>query len=99
MTRREWIGVGLTAGGLAFLAATLEGTADSAHTPYDGVALAVVVGGSTVVGLVLAARSRSGPALAVSAGLLWAGSDITIKALSSHTRPRRWRSSCTRSRS
>ena len=34
----------------------------------------------------LAARGgASGPALAVSAGLLWAGSDITIKALSDHT--------------
>src|SRR3954469_20977844 len=31
VTRREWIGVALTAAGLAFLAATLEGTADSAH--------------------------------------------------------------------
>ena len=85
VTRREWIGVGLTAAGLAFLAATLEGAGDSAHSAYDGTALAVVVIGSTVVGLVLAARSRSGPVLAVSAGLLWAGSDISIKALSAHT--------------
>jgi drug/metabolite transporter (DMT)-like permease len=85
VTRREWIGVGLTAAGLAFLAATLEGAGDSAHSDYDGVALAIVVVGSTVVGLIVAARSRSGPVLAVSAGLLWAGSDITIKALSAHT--------------
>jgi hypothetical protein len=85
VTRREWIGVGLTAAGLAFLAATLEGAGDSAHSAYDGTALAVLVVGSTVVGLVLAARSRSGPVLAVSAGLLWAGSDISIKALSAHT--------------
>ena len=35
VTRREWIGVGLTAAGLAFLAATLEGTADEAHSDYD----------------------------------------------------------------
>jgi hypothetical protein len=85
VTRREWIGVGLTAAGLAFLAATLEGAGDSAHSAYDGTALAVLVVGSTVVGLVLAARSRSGPVLAVSAGQLWAGSDISIKALSAHT--------------
>jgi hypothetical protein len=85
VTRREWIGVGLTAAGLAFLAATLEGTGDSAHSSYDDTALAVAVIGATVVGLVLAARSRNGPVLAVSAGLLWAGSDITIKALSAHT--------------
>lgn len=35
VTRREWIGVALTAAGLAFLAATLEGTADSAHHEYE----------------------------------------------------------------
>src|SRR3954452_7265201 len=83
VTRRDWIGVGLTAAGLAFLAATLEGTADSAHSTYGSGALAAVVGGATVVGLALAVRARSGPLLAVSAGLLWAGSDVTIKALSS----------------
>ena len=31
VSRREWIGVALTAAGLAFLAATLEGGGDSAH--------------------------------------------------------------------
>src|SRR5215212_7425814 len=35
VTRREWIGVGLAALGLAFLAATLEGAGDSAHSDYD----------------------------------------------------------------
>src|SRR3954452_13222025 len=40
VSRREWIGVGLTAFGLAFLAATLEGTARSAHSDYGGDALA-----------------------------------------------------------
>src|SRR4051812_49546810 len=34
VSRREWITVGLTAAGLAFLAATLEGTTDSAHANY-----------------------------------------------------------------
>ncbi len=85
VTRRDWIGVGLTAAGLAFLAATLEGTADSAHSDFAGAALLAFVGGATALGLVLATRSRSGPLLAVSAGLLWAGSDVTIKALSSKT--------------
>jgi multidrug transporter EmrE-like cation transporter len=82
VSRREWIGVGLTAAGLAFLAATLEGTGDSAHGSYDDLALLIAVGLATVSGLSLAARGRSGPMLAVSAGLLWAGSDVTIKALS-----------------
>ena len=36
VSRREWIGVALTAAGLAFLAATLEGAGDSAHADYGG---------------------------------------------------------------
>src|SRR5215218_287371 len=40
VTRREWIGVGMTAAGLAFLAATLHGTADSAHADWTGGTLA-----------------------------------------------------------
>ena len=35
VTRREWIGVALTAAGLAFLAATLDGGGDSAHSDYE----------------------------------------------------------------
>ena len=85
VTRREWIGVGLTAAGLAFLALTLEGTVDEAHSDYSDVVLYTVLAGSTVAALMLAARSASGPALAVSAGLLWGGSDIAIKAASDHT--------------
>jgi drug/metabolite transporter (DMT)-like permease len=85
VSRREWIGVALTAAGLAFLALTLEGTVDEAHSDYRDLALAVVLLGATAAALVLAARSGSGPALAASAGLLWGGSDIAIKALSDHT--------------
>jgi len=86
VTRREWIGVALTAAGLAFLAATLEGTGDSAHASYDGWALGLYVGLATAAGLgLVVARGVSGLALAISAGLLWAGSDITIKALSGKT--------------
>jgi drug/metabolite transporter (DMT)-like permease len=85
VTRREWIGVALTAAGLAFLALTLEGTVDEAHSDYGDLTLVVTLVGSTVAALALAARSGSGPALAVSAGLLWGGSDIAIKAASDHT--------------
>jgi hypothetical protein len=85
VSRREWIGVGLTAAGLAFLAATLEGTVDEAHSDYHEIALVVTLVSATAAALALAARSGNGPALAVSAGLLWGGSDITIKALSDHT--------------
>ncbi len=86
VTRREWIGVALTALGLAFLAATLEGTASSAHSDYDVGTLAAYVGVMCGGGLVVAAlgwgRRGGGLALAVAAGLLWAGSDVSIKALS-----------------
>jgi drug/metabolite transporter (DMT)-like permease len=86
VSRREWIGVALTAAGLAFLAATLEGTGDSAHADYGGWELGFYVGLATIAGLALVAlRGAGGLALAVSAGLLWAGSDVTIKALSGKT--------------
>ncbi|MGZ4232061.1 MAG: hypothetical protein ACXVFQ_20035 [Solirubrobacteraceae bacterium] len=85
VTRREWIGVTLTAAGLAALAATLDGGARSAHSHYATATLIVfllAVGGGGL--LVTALFSRRAPALAVAAGLLWAASDTSIKALSSH---------------
>ena len=79
----------LTAAGLAFLAATLGDTGDSAHADYELGTLAGYVGLATVAGLVLVPlarlRPRDGIFLAVAAGLLWGGSDVTIKALSGHT--------------
>ncbi|HEX4011020.1 MAG TPA: hypothetical protein VHX62_13470 [Solirubrobacteraceae bacterium] len=83
VTRREWIGVGLTAAGLAFLAATLAGDAGSAHSRYAPGTLAIFLAVVGAAGLVLAVARRPGW-LAVSAGLLWATSDTSIKALSSH---------------
>ena len=103
VTRREWICVGLTAAGLAFLAATLNGDGGSAHSRYVPSTLAIFLAIVAAAGLALAApglrsgsnggsadvrRSETGghraPMLAVSAGLLWAASDTSIKALSSH---------------
>lgn len=88
VTRREWIGVALTAAGLAFLAATLEGAGDSAHNHYSPGTIAIYVSVAGGAGLAVAAAGRSGPrspiALAASAGLLWAASDVSIKALSGH---------------
>jgi hypothetical protein len=85
VTRREWIGVAFTAAGLAFLAATLHGTAvTGAHSRYDPTTLAVYVAAVGLCGLMLAGASRRASVLAVSAGLLWAASDTSIKALSSH---------------
>ena len=86
VTRREWIGVGLAALGLAFLAATLEGAGDEAHADYETARLLtylVVVGAAAIAVAVAAIRnSREGVMLGVSAGLFWAASDTSIKALS-----------------
>ena len=89
VTRREWVGVVLTAAGLAFLAATLEGTADSAHNDWSVGTLTAYVGGLSVLGLLAAVLARSSARgatlLAASAGLIWGASDVSIKALSKHT--------------
>lgn len=86
--RREWIGVALTAIGLAILAATLggEGTG-SAHNDYGNGTLALYVGGLTLASGVAVAigdriGSHAGVLFALAAGLQWGGSDVTIKALS-----------------
>ena len=57
VTRREWICVALTAAGLAFLAATLNGDASSARSRYDPSTLAVFLSLVAGVGLLLAVRA------------------------------------------
>ena len=88
VTRREWIGVALTAAGLAFLAATLDGGGDSAHSDYETTTLVLYAGLAAALGLGAAAVGRNGYRqgipLALSAGLLWGASDVSIKALSDH---------------
>jgi drug/metabolite transporter (DMT)-like permease len=94
VTRREWIGVSLAALGLAFLAATLDGSADSAHSDYDSATLAVFVAvvAALGVGVAIAGRSgrRAGVLFGASAGLLWASSDTSIKALSGELGEASW---------
>ena len=86
VSRREWVGVGLAALGLAFLAATLEGTGDEAHSDYETLRIVVylfVVSGAAVAIATLARDNpREGVMLGASAGLFWAASDTSIKALS-----------------
>lgn len=86
VTRREWIGVALTAVGLAFLAATMSGTGESAHSSYGDSTLALYVGALFVLGMgaAVAGWNHLGGAtlVGVGAGLLWGGSDVSIKALS-----------------
>lgn len=84
VTRREWIGVGLTAAGLAVLAATLDGDGNAAHSHYAPGTLAIFLAAVAAAGLALSAATRRAVVLAVSAGLLWACSDTAIKALSGH---------------
>ncbi len=86
VSRREWIGVALTGLGLAFLAATLGGTGDEAHADWDAAPLTLYVSASAAVGLAAAFAARrsehGGTLLAVSAGLIWGASDVSIKAAS-----------------
>jgi hypothetical protein len=89
VSRREWIGVGLCAAGLAFLAATVGDTAHDKHSAYTGSTLAAydVALVTASIGLMWLAHRRgdaTGLALAVAAGLQWGASDVTIKALSDH---------------
>jgi hypothetical protein len=85
VTRREWIGVTLMAAGLAALAATLDGDARSAHSHYAVGTLTVFLLATAGAGLLLTVLfSRRASALAVAAGLFWAASDTSIKALSGH---------------
>jgi drug/metabolite transporter (DMT)-like permease len=85
VTRREWIGVALAATGLAILAATLEGGAESAHDDYAIATLGTYVAASAGIGLVAALWAKrtpvGGPLLGLAAGLLWGASDVCIKAL------------------
>jgi drug/metabolite transporter (DMT)-like permease len=87
VSRREWIGVGLTAVGLAFLAATLGDTGDSKHGEWSTGTLAAYAGVLTALSVACCAAvqgdpPRAGPVLGMAAGLLWGASDVCIKALS-----------------
>jgi hypothetical protein len=86
VTRREWIGVALAAAGLAFLAATLEGAGDEAHSDYEGSVLVAYVTFCAILSLAVAlagrGTARAGVSYGAAAGLLWAASDTSIKALS-----------------
>ena len=61
VTRREWIGVGLAAAGLAFLAATLDNTGHSAHSGYEVARLVPFIAGAAGLGVAVAVLARPGP--------------------------------------
>jgi hypothetical protein len=87
--RREWLGIGLTAGGLALLAVTAaEAKTGGSHSGY-ALGGAIAFEGALIVGVALCMLSSGveringydGPLLGAGAGLMFTVSHIGIKAL------------------
>ena len=85
--RRQWLGVGFTALGLALLAVTLPGAGGS-HASYSVAGLVVFESGLLAAGILLvlfpklgAPHHHHGVVLGTAAGILFGVSDVAIKAL------------------
>jgi hypothetical protein len=86
VSRREWVGLGLIAAGLAFLGATVP---DAGHgSEYSVAAMIAFESGAVGVGALLllsgtngALGSSRGPMLGIAAGLLLGVANVSIKAL------------------
>jgi drug/metabolite transporter (DMT)-like permease len=93
--KREWIGILLTAGGLALLGVTAsEAKTNGVHASYPvGTAIAFEAGLVLVGAIVLTAhrsergRGQAGPLLGAGAGLLFTVSHVGIKALTGQVSP------------
>jgi drug/metabolite transporter (DMT)-like permease len=88
--RRELIGLGLSAAGLALLALTLHNAATHDHATYSVSALAAFEGGAIAVGVMLLLGGRheravahSGVLLGAAAGVMLGVADVSVKALTS----------------
>src|SRR6266576_3437273 len=86
--RREWIGVALTAVGLAFLGLTVQSGSGGSHSSYSISAMIGFEGGMILLGTLLVLshsveriRHRHGVLLGAAAGILVGVSDVSIKAL------------------
>ena len=86
--RREWMGVGLTALGLAFLGLTVQTGSGASPARYSISGMIAFEGGMIVIGTLLLLshrveqlRHRHGILLGAAAGILFGVSDISIKAL------------------
>src|SRR4051812_43805566 len=86
--RREWIGVGLTALGLAFLGLTVEHSSSSSHSDYSISGMIAFEAGMITLGALLLlshrverVRHQRGILLGAAAGILFGVSDVAIKAL------------------
>jgi hypothetical protein len=85
VTQREWIGVAMTALGLALLAGTVGDTGQSAHSDFDAATLSIYLGVLTAAGTAAAIagwHTIGASLVALASGLLWGASDVAIKALS-----------------
>jgi drug/metabolite transporter (DMT)-like permease len=85
--RREWIGVGLTAVGLALLAVTLP-NAGGTHSSYSLAGMIIFESGLLGAGILLvlfpklgAPHHHHGVVFGTAAGILFGVSDVSIKAL------------------
>jgi drug/metabolite transporter (DMT)-like permease len=86
--RREWLGVGLTALGLAFLGLTVESGSTGSHSSYSISGMVAFEGAMILIGTLLLLshrveriRHRHGVLLGAAAGILFGVSDVSIKAL------------------
>jgi drug/metabolite transporter (DMT)-like permease len=86
--RREWLGVGLTAVGLAFLGLTVQSGSTESHSSYSISGMIAFEGAMIVIGALLLlshrverVRQQHGMLLGVAAGILFGVSDVSIKAL------------------
>ena len=86
--RREWMGVALTAVGLAFLGLTVEQGSTGSHSSYSISGMVAFEGGMIFIGSLLLLshrveriRHQHGVLLGAAAGILFGVSDVSIKAL------------------
>src|SRR5256712_385633 len=86
--RREWMGVGLTALGLAFLGLTVESGSTGSHSSYSISGMVAFEGAMIFIGTLLVLshrveriRHQHGALLGAAAGILFGVSDVSIKAL------------------
>lgn len=86
--RREWLGVGLTALGLAFLGLTVQRGSTGTHSDYSISGMIAFEAAMITIGALLLishrverVRHRRGALLGAAAGILFGVSDVAIKAL------------------
>ncbi len=89
LERRQWLGLGITAAGLAMLAITGEARSGQESANYSVAAMLAFEGALAAIGVVLIvtcnrgrAQSHQGILLGLAAGLLFTSTHVAVKALS-----------------